>query len=233
MSRKLVGLPGGKPAAAATTLLTEEQQARRAAILQRIDPRGYGLFDQANFEGDDLYLLLAPSERGHSGEVKSIRIPSELVNSCDYLLATGATPFRNFSELAKSALVLLLRTVADSGRGDSKWRTSVRTINIGIARSRIMRKSQDIETYLESAGAAIREMIGRGDASGSLDLFGEVSQEIEKLDDGQWRQRGQAWVSELAEVIGTLKQKDKPEKKAKGKVKLALKAKGAGKGAGK
>lgn len=208
---KLKGIDGGR-------VLSDEQEKKRAEILQRIDPRGYGLFDQANFEGDDLYLLLAPTEKGASGDVKSVRIPSEIVNACDYLLAIRATPFRNFSELAKSAIVLLLRTLADMGRGDSKWRTSVRTINIGTAKTRIMRKSQDIEGYLAGSGDAVRELMGRGDPQGALDLFHEVKSEIEKLDDGQWREKGQAWVEEMERVVATLKvpETKKPKLKLKG-----------------
>lgn len=213
-------------------VLTDEQEAKRAEILLRIDPRGYGLFDQANFEGDDLYLLLAPTEKGAGGDVKSVRIPTEIVNACDYLLAIRATPFRNFSELTKSAIVLLLRTLADMGRGDSKWRTSVRTINIGTAKTRIMRKSQDIEGYLQGSGDAIRELMGRGDPQGALDLFNEIKAEVEKLDDGQWREKGQAWVEEMERVVATLKA---PEGKPKaagggaGKLKLGGLKKGAGK----
>lgn len=209
---KLKGIDGGR-------VLSDEQEKKRAEILQRIDPRGYGLFDQANFEGDDLYLLLAPTERGAGGDVKSVRIPSEIVNACDYLLAIRATPFRNFSELTKSAIVLLLRTLADMGRGDSKWRTSVRTINIGTAKTRIMRKSQDIEGYLAGSGDAVRELMGRGDPQGALDLFHEVRSEIEKLDDGQWREKGQAWVEEMERVVATLKVPAPETKKPKLKLK--------------
>lgn len=200
-------------------MLSEEQEARRKKILQTIDPRGYGLFDEANFEGDDLYLLLAPSDDRTGTEVKSVRLPRSIIDAADYILATRATPFRNFSELTKSAIVYLLRVLADGGRGDTRWRTAVRTINMGIAKSRLDRKAGDISTYLDAAANTIRELMGRGNGQGALDLFSEIREQVEKLDDSEWKRVGGEWVEDMEKVVGELK----AAAPAQGKKKLTLK----------
>lgn len=187
------------------SILTEEEEARRQLILQRIDPKGYGLLSPANFEGDDLYLLLAPAERGKT-EPSSFRIPPELKQAAEYLIGTQTTPFKNYSEFMKSAVVLLLRTIADLGRGDSAWRNAVRTINMGIARSQMVRRRNDIKIFLESNEATIREALSEGDVEEARELMSRVRAEIEALDDGPWREKGRIWLEKMDEVFESIRE---------------------------
>lgn len=180
--------------------LSEEEQARREALLQRIDPKGYGLFDPKSFEGDDLYILLAPHERGNT-EIVSVRVPSEMKQAAEYLLATRTTPFSNIGELMKSGLMMVLRACADVGRGDTSWRTSVRTLNLRVAKLRMERRQRDIGTYLAEGEQTIHEMVAGGQHQEAVELFGQLKGEVQGFDDSSWKKQGLEWVGRMAPLF--------------------------------
>ncbi len=184
--------------------LTPSELDRRSDIVKRLDPKGFGILNPANFEGDDIYLLLAPVN-GKDGKAATVpvaaRVPGEIKQAIDYLLMQKCTPFQSITEFAVSAFVLMLRNVADLHRGNSRWRDAVRVLNIGMARARAARRQADIAGYLEETEKSIRVYLDMGHRMEAIALWSEVKEEIEAMDDGAWHAVGMKWLEQVDPLL--------------------------------
>jgi hypothetical protein len=181
--------------------LTPDELNRRNEIIKRLDPKGFGLMNPSQFEGDDLYLLLAPVSGGKGTSPIACRAPMEIRQAIEYILMQRVTPFQSISEFMVSAAVLMLKTVADLERGTSQWRNSVRVINMGIVRARSARRLADSKAYFDETETLIKLHLNNGEREEALRVWSQIKDEIEAMEDSSWKEKGMRWLDEIDPLL--------------------------------
>lgn len=202
VKRKPRPSPATPPAPAPATAIDNDDEAIEPdQLFSALDPKGSHFYLGEPVQFEDIYSLLMPAGERGANQTVSAKLPNELCQAMDLIVAGRRTPFQSRTDMLRSGTFMLLRTLALADNGPKVFRDAIKVINLGVMRAQLNQRKRDMQRYLEETEELLRSLISDGNRREAVKLLARAGREIATLDDPYWKKMGEEWIETARKMV--------------------------------